>query len=72
MHSLHVHVGLPNALGGYDETPEIMSEHLKVRLITVVFCGLQYPDEACVLSSMFAAEGSQSILLHYKCTFLMS
>ena len=23
--------GLPNALGGYDETPEIMSSHLKVR-----------------------------------------
>ena len=24
-------LGLPNALGGYDETPEIMSKHLKVR-----------------------------------------
>ena len=55
-----------------------MSEHLKVRLITFVFCGLQYPDEACCpcvlvpYLSMFAAEGSQSILLHYKYTFLMS
>ena len=27
--------GLPNALGGYDETPEIMARHLKVRN---VFC----------------------------------
>ena len=25
-------VGLPNALGGYDETPEIMSSLLKVRV----------------------------------------
>jgi hypothetical protein len=24
--------GLPNALGGYDETPEIMAAHLKVRV----------------------------------------
>ncbi len=23
-------VGLPNALGGYDETPEVMAKHLKV------------------------------------------
>ena len=34
-------LGLPNAMGGYDETPEIMSERLKV-LVMLALCWLLY------------------------------
>ena len=34
-----LYTGLPNALGGYDETPEVMSKHLKVsQLFLFFFC----------------------------------
>ena len=29
---MYLNLGLPNALGGYDETPEIMSSHLQVHV----------------------------------------
>lgn len=33
-----VYLGLPNALGGYDETPEVMAAHLKVLYLFVCVC----------------------------------
>ena len=32
---IHTSLGLPNALGGYDETPEIMAKHLKVSCLVM-------------------------------------
>ncbi len=39
--------GLPNALGGYDETPEIMSGYLKVPYLRTV------QQKICIFSSSF-------------------
>ena len=54
-------LGLPNALGGYDETPEIMAGHLKVHACMQYHC-LSFSG------IMSYAYGSKEKVLQYQDT----
>lgn len=52
-------LGLPNAMGGYDETPETMASHIKVRSTSLV---VVYTPYSFYLTQSFAEDGFLNIV----------
>nr|XP_048699743.1 methionine synthase isoform X5 [Caretta caretta] len=60
--------GLPNAFGGYDETPEVTAKHIKVPLcidssnFSVIEAGLKCCQGKCIVNSISLKEGEDDFL----------